>query len=47
SVGGLDLLALAIALFSFAILRRTRVPVHVLVPIGALVGLVAAVTGLV
>jgi hypothetical protein len=42
----LDVVALAIALVTFALLRWRGVPVFLLVPLGALAGLVLVATGL-
>lgn len=39
SVEGLDLFALLVAVASFVVLRRFRVPIYLLVPLGALAGL--------
>ncbi len=39
SVGGLDTFALVVAVVSFATLQRFRVPIYVIVPVGALVGM--------
>jgi chromate transporter len=39
SVGGLDAFALVVAVVSFATLRRFKVPIYVMVPVGALVGM--------
>lgn len=39
SVGGLDAFALVVAVVSFVVLQRFRVPIYVMVPVGALVGM--------
>jgi chromate transporter len=40
SLGGLDVFALAVAVASFVVLQRFRVPIYVMVPAGALSGMV-------
>ena len=40
SLGGLDLFALVVAVVSFAVLQRYKVPIYLMVPVGALVGMV-------
>jgi chromate transporter len=37
--GGLDVFALVLAIFSFVVLRRFRVPIYLVVPAGAVVGM--------
>jgi chromate transporter len=39
SVGGLDVFALVVAVVSFVALQRFKVPIYLLVPVGALVGM--------
>jgi chromate transporter len=39
SVGGLDVFALVVAVVSFIVLQRFKVPIYLLVPVGALVGM--------
>jgi len=39
SVGGFDVFALVVAVVSFATLQRFRVPIYVMVPVGALAGM--------
>ena len=39
SVGGLDVFALVVAVISFVVLQRFKVPIYLLVPVGALVGM--------
>jgi chromate transporter len=39
SVGGLDVFALVVAVVSFIVLQRFKVPIYLLVPLGALVGM--------
>ena len=39
SVGGLDVFALVVAVVSFVVLQRFKVPIYLLVPVGALVGM--------
>jgi chromate transporter len=39
SVGGLDVFALVVAVISFVALQRFKVPIYLLVPVGALVGM--------
>jgi chromate transporter len=39
SLGGLDFFALVVAVVSFAVLQRFKVPIYALVPVGALVGM--------
>jgi chromate transporter len=39
SVGGLDVFALVVAVVSFIMLQRFKVPIYLLVPVGALVGM--------
>jgi chromate transporter len=39
SVGGLDVFALVVAVVSFATLQRFKVPIYVMVPVGALAGM--------
>jgi chromate transporter len=39
TVGGLDVFALVVAVISFATLQRFKVPIYVMVPVGALVGM--------
>jgi chromate transporter len=39
SLGGLDAFALVVAVVSFGILQRFKVPIYVMVPVGALVGM--------
>ena len=39
STGGLDVFALVVAVASFAVLQRYKVPIYVMVPIGAVVGM--------
>ena len=39
SLAGLDVFALVVAVISFAILQRFKVPIYLLVPVGALVGM--------
>jgi hypothetical protein len=38
-LGGLDAFALVVAVVSFGILQRFKVPIYVMVPVGALVGM--------
>jgi chromate transporter len=40
SVAGLDVFALVVAVISFAVLQRFRVPIYLMVPAGAVVGMV-------
>ena len=40
SVAGLDVFALVVAVVSFVVLQRFKVPIYVMVPVGALVGMV-------
>ena len=40
SVGGLDVFALVVAVVSFAVLQRFKVPIYLMVPVGALLGMV-------
>ncbi len=40
SAGGLDVFALVVAVISFVILQRFRVPIYLMVPVGAVVGMV-------
>jgi chromate transporter len=40
SLGGLDVFALVVAVVSFVVLQRYKVPIYVMVPVGALVGMV-------
>ena len=40
SVRGLDLFALIVAVVSFIVLQRFRVPIYLMVPVGAVVGMV-------
>ena len=40
SVQGLDLFALVVAVVSFIVLQRFRVPIYLMVPVGAVVGMV-------
>jgi chromate transporter len=40
SLGGLDLFALVVAVVSFIILQRYKVPIYLMVPAGAVVGMV-------
>jgi chromate transporter len=40
SLAGLDVFALVVAVISFAILQRFKVPIYLLVPVGALIGMV-------
>jgi chromate transporter len=39
SVGGLDAFALVVAVISFIVLQRFRVPIYLMVPAGAVVGM--------
>ena len=39
SLGGLDVFALVVAVASFAVLQRYKVPIYLLVPVGALLGM--------
>jgi chromate transporter len=39
SVGGIDVFALVVAVVSFVVLQRFKVPIYLLVPVGALVGM--------
>ena len=39
SVAGLDLFALVVAVASFVVLQRFKVPIYVMVPVGALIGM--------
>jgi chromate transporter len=39
SVDGLDVFALVVAVVSFAVLQRFRVPIYLMVPVGALAGM--------
>jgi len=39
SIGGLDVFALVVAVVSFAVLQRFRVPIYVMVPAGAVAGM--------
>ena len=39
SLGGLDAFALVVAVVSFVVLQRLKVPIYVMVPVGALVGM--------
>lgn len=45
TLGGLDLFALVVALVSFALLQRLKLPIHFLVPLGAVVGMVWVLWG--
>ena len=40
SVGGLDIFALVVAIFSFVVLQRFKVPIYLMVPAGAVLGMV-------
>jgi chromate transporter len=40
SLGGLDVFALVVAIVSFVVLRRFKVPIYLLVPVGAVVGMI-------
>jgi chromate transporter len=40
SFGGLDVFALIVAVVSFVVLQRFRVPIYLMVPAGAVVGMV-------
>jgi chromate transporter len=40
SLGGLDLFALVVAVVSFVVLQRFKVPIYLMVPAGAVVGMV-------
>jgi chromate transporter len=40
SLGGLDVFALVVAVISFVVLQRFRVPIYLMVPVGAVVGMV-------
>jgi chromate transporter len=40
SLAGLDVFALVVAVISFVILQRFRVPIYLMVPVGAVVGMV-------
>jgi chromate transporter len=40
SLGRLDLFALVVAVVSFALLQRFRIPIYLLIPVGAVVGMV-------
>jgi chromate transporter len=40
SLAGLDVFALAVAVISFVVLQRFRVPIYLMVPVGAVVGMV-------
>ena len=40
SVGGLDIFALVVAVASFVVLQRFKVPIYIMVPVGAVVGMV-------
>ena len=40
SLGGLDVFALVVAVVSFVVLQRYRVPIYLMVPLGAVVGMV-------
>jgi chromate transporter len=39
SLGGIDVFALVVAIVSFVVLQRYKVPIYLLVPVGALVGM--------
>ena len=39
-LGGLDVFALAVAIVSFVVLQRFKVPIYLMVPVGAVVGMV-------
>ena len=40
SLAGLDLFALVVAVVSFVVLQRFKVPIYIMVPVGAVVGMV-------
>jgi len=40
SVGGLDVFALVVAVISFVVLQRYKVPIYLMVPVGAVLGMV-------
>jgi hypothetical protein len=40
SLSGLDVFALVVAIASFVVLQRFKVPIYLLVPIGAVTGMV-------
>jgi chromate transporter len=40
SLGGLDIFALVVAVASFVVLQRFKVPIYLMVPVGAVVGMV-------
>jgi chromate transporter len=40
SLAGLDLFALVVAMVSFVVLQRFKVPIYIMVPVGAVVGMV-------
>jgi chromate transporter len=40
SVGGLDVFALVVAVASFVVLQRYKVPIYLMVPVGAVLGMV-------
>jgi hypothetical protein len=39
SVGGLDVFALVVAVVSFVVLQRYKVPIYLMVPVGAVLGM--------
>jgi hypothetical protein len=38
-LAGLDLFALVVAVVSFVVLQRFKVPIYIMVPVGAVVGM--------
>jgi hypothetical protein len=38
-LGGLDVFAVAVAVVSFVVLQRYRVPIYLMVPVGAVLGM--------
>jgi chromate transporter len=40
SLAGLDFFALVVAVVSFVVLQRFKVPIYIMVPVGAVVGMV-------
>ncbi len=40
SVGGLDIFALALAAVSFVLIQKLKVPIHFMVPLGAVAGMI-------
>jgi len=39
SLGGLDVFALVVAVVSFVVLQRFKVPIYIMVPVGAVIGM--------